>query len=192
MSAATFAAVASGNTVLLKPSDNTPIIAAELVRLRIDAGLPSGVSNLVTGRGPEVGKRLIASPRIDLIAFTGSREVGLHIWEAAGGTPPGQPSVGVAIRSYPCRQPRLGGRCRDRQDGGRSRDGSPRPNRTRKDRARRLAARDRRGLARAAFARRQGRSAAALSRWRWQRRRHRPASGLLTPEREQRRSVEAG
>ena len=80
------AAVVGGNTVLLKPSNNTPVIAAELVRLCIEAGFPPGVFNLVTGRGSEVGERLIASPQIDFIAFTGSMEVGLHIWETAGRT----------------------------------------------------------------------------------------------------------
>ena len=63
--------------MLLKPSNNTPVIAAELVRLCIEAGFPPGVFNLVTGRGSEVGERLIASPQIDFIAFTGSMEVGL-------------------------------------------------------------------------------------------------------------------
>jgi acyl-CoA reductase-like NAD-dependent aldehyde dehydrogenase len=56
------AAVAGGNTVLLKPSNNTPVIAAELVHLCIKAGFPPGVFNLVTSRGSEVGERLIASP----------------------------------------------------------------------------------------------------------------------------------
>ncbi len=91
------AAVAGGNTVLLKPSNNTPVIAAELVRLCIDAGFPPGVFNLVTGRGSEVGERLISSPQIDFIAFTGSMEVGLHIWETAGRTPPGQPNLKKVI-----------------------------------------------------------------------------------------------
>jgi acyl-CoA reductase-like NAD-dependent aldehyde dehydrogenase len=92
------AAVAGGNAVLLKPSNNTPVIAAELVRLCVEASLPPGVFNLVTGRGSEVGERLIAPPRgiiqpawipggdggiprgepqIDFIAFTGSMGVGL-------------------------------------------------------------------------------------------------------------------
>jgi RHH-type proline utilization regulon transcriptional repressor/proline dehydrogenase/delta 1-pyrroline-5-carboxylate dehydrogenase len=91
------AAVVGGNTVLLKPSNNTPVIAAELVRLCIEAGFPPGVLNLVTGRGSEVGERLIASPQIDFIAFTGSMEVGLHIWETAGRTPPGQPNLKKVI-----------------------------------------------------------------------------------------------
>lgn len=87
------APVVGGNTVLLKPSNNTPVIAAELVRLCIEAGFPPGVFNLVTGRGSEVGERLIASPQVDFVAFTGSMEVGLHIWETAGRTPPGQPNL---------------------------------------------------------------------------------------------------
>jgi RHH-type proline utilization regulon transcriptional repressor/proline dehydrogenase/delta 1-pyrroline-5-carboxylate dehydrogenase len=91
------AAVVGGNTVLLKPSNNTPVIAAELVRLCIEAGFPPGVFNLVTGRGSEVGERLIASPQVDFIAFTGSMEVGLHIWETAGRTPPGQPNLKKVI-----------------------------------------------------------------------------------------------
>ena len=114
----TGAAVAGGNTVLLKPSSNTPVIAAELVRLCVEAGFPPGVFNLVTGRGSEVGERLIASPRgilllgafqggtdtiprgepqIDFIAFTGSMQVGLHLWETAGRTPPGQPNLKKVI-----------------------------------------------------------------------------------------------
>jgi len=91
------AAVAGGNTVLLKPSNNTPVIAAELVRLCVEAGFPAGVFNLVTERGSEVGERLIASPQTDFIAFTGSMEVGLHLWETAGRTPPGQPNLKKVI-----------------------------------------------------------------------------------------------
>jgi RHH-type proline utilization regulon transcriptional repressor/proline dehydrogenase/delta 1-pyrroline-5-carboxylate dehydrogenase len=87
------AAVVGGNTVLLKPSDQTPVIAAQLVDLAVEAGFPPGVINLVTGRGSEIGAHLIAHPRIDFIAFTGSVEVGLKIWETAGRTLPGQPDL---------------------------------------------------------------------------------------------------
>jgi RHH-type proline utilization regulon transcriptional repressor/proline dehydrogenase/delta 1-pyrroline-5-carboxylate dehydrogenase len=87
------AAVAAGNTVLLKPSDQTPVIAAKLVDLAIESGFPPGVFNLVTGRGSVVGAHLIAHPQIDFIVFTGSVEVGLNIWETAGRTPPGQPNL---------------------------------------------------------------------------------------------------
>ena len=55
------AAVAGGNTVLLKPSNNPPVMAAELVCLCSEGGFPSGVFNLVTGRGSEVGEHLIAA-----------------------------------------------------------------------------------------------------------------------------------
>ncbi len=87
------AAVVGGNTVLLKPSNNTPVLASEFMRLCVEAGFPPGVFNLLTGRGSEVGERLITSPHIDFIAFTGSVEVGLHIWETAGRTTPGQPNL---------------------------------------------------------------------------------------------------
>ena len=49
--------------------------------------------NLLTGPGSKVGAHLVAHPQVDFIAFTGSREVGLQIWEAAGGTPPGQANL---------------------------------------------------------------------------------------------------
>jgi RHH-type proline utilization regulon transcriptional repressor/proline dehydrogenase/delta 1-pyrroline-5-carboxylate dehydrogenase len=87
------AAVVAGNTVLLKPSEQTPVIAAQLVELAIAAGFPPGVINLVSGKGAEIGAHLIAHPQVAFIAFTGSMEVGLKIWEAAGRTPPGQPDL---------------------------------------------------------------------------------------------------
>ena len=91
------AAGAGGNTVLLKPSNNPPVIAAEPVCLCIGAGFPPGVFNLVTGRGSEAGERLIASPRIDAVAFTGLMEVSLLIWKTAGRTPPSQPNLNQII-----------------------------------------------------------------------------------------------
>jgi RHH-type proline utilization regulon transcriptional repressor/proline dehydrogenase/delta 1-pyrroline-5-carboxylate dehydrogenase len=86
----TVAAVVAGNAVVLKPSDQTPVIAARLLEILIAAGLPPGVVNLLTGPGGAVGAHLVAHPNVDFIAFTGSKEVGLHIWETAGRTPPGQ------------------------------------------------------------------------------------------------------
>ncbi|MBM3890034.1 MAG: aldehyde dehydrogenase family protein, partial [Verrucomicrobia bacterium] len=77
----TLAAVVAGNTVVMKPSDQTPVVAARLMALLIEAGLPRGVVNLITGRGSEVGAHLVAHPGVDFIAFTGSMEVGLKIWE---------------------------------------------------------------------------------------------------------------
>jgi len=86
----TSAAVVTGNAVIMKPSDQTPVIAARLMQCFIEAGLPAGVVNLLTGPGGSVGAHLAAHPQIDFIAFTGSKEVGLKIWEAAGRAAPGQ------------------------------------------------------------------------------------------------------
>lgn len=86
----TAAAVVAGNTVIIKPSDQTPVIAAHLMKLLMKAGIPPGVTNLLTGPGGTVGAHLVEHPRVDFIAFTGSKEVGLRIWESAGRTRPGQ------------------------------------------------------------------------------------------------------
>jgi RHH-type proline utilization regulon transcriptional repressor/proline dehydrogenase/delta 1-pyrroline-5-carboxylate dehydrogenase len=84
------AAIVAGNTVIIKPSDQTPVIAAHLMKLLMKAGLPPGVANLITGSGGTVGAHLVDHPQVDFIAFTGSKEVGLKIWESAGRTRPGQ------------------------------------------------------------------------------------------------------
>lgn len=84
------AAIVAGNAVLIKPSDQTPVIGAHLMDLLLEAGLPPGVANLVTGPGGTVGAHLVAHPKIDFIAFTGSKEVGLKIWETAAHTPSAQ------------------------------------------------------------------------------------------------------
>jgi RHH-type proline utilization regulon transcriptional repressor/proline dehydrogenase/delta 1-pyrroline-5-carboxylate dehydrogenase len=89
----TSAAVVAGNTVVLKPSDQTPVIAATLMDRIAEAGFPPGVVNLITGRGSVVGAHLGAHPNIDFIAFTGSVETGLALWETAGRTPPEQTHV---------------------------------------------------------------------------------------------------
>src|SRR5207245_6014093 len=59
----------------------------------IEAGLPSGVVNLLTGTGGKDGAHLVGQPQIDFIAFTGSKEVGLKIWESAGRTAPAQSNL---------------------------------------------------------------------------------------------------
>ena len=87
------APVVTGNTVVMKPAEQTPVIAHRLMDLFIAAGLPPGVVNLLTGFGEEVGAPLVAHPHTDFIAFTGSRAVGLKIWEAAGRTLPGQANL---------------------------------------------------------------------------------------------------
>ncbi len=89
----TAAAVVTGNAVIMKPSDQTPVFGARLMELFMEAGLPAGVLNLLTGPGGKVGAHLVAHPQVDFIAFTGSREVGLKIWEAAGRTAPGQANL---------------------------------------------------------------------------------------------------
>ncbi|HVO33337.1 MAG TPA: L-glutamate gamma-semialdehyde dehydrogenase [Elusimicrobiota bacterium] len=86
----TAAAIVTGNTVILKPSSQSPIIAAHFVRLAEEAGLPAGVINGVPGAGAQIGDRLVSDPRVRMVAFTGSRAVGLRINALAGRTPPGQ------------------------------------------------------------------------------------------------------
>jgi RHH-type proline utilization regulon transcriptional repressor/proline dehydrogenase/delta 1-pyrroline-5-carboxylate dehydrogenase len=93
----TTAAVVAGNAVIMKPSDQTPVIGSRLMDLFIEAGLPPGVVNLLTGPGGKIGAHLVGHPQIDFIAFTGSKEVGLKIWETAGQTMPGQANLKKVI-----------------------------------------------------------------------------------------------
>lgn len=86
----TTAAVVAGNTVVLKPSSDTPVIASKFMEIVEASGLPDGVINLVSGPGSDVGETLITHPKIRFISFTGSREVGLHIVEEAGKPREGQ------------------------------------------------------------------------------------------------------
>ena len=72
-------ALVLGNTVVFKPSSETPILGAALVEMLVDAGLPPGVLNLVQGSGPTAGEALIRHPGVHLISFTGSNEVGQHV-----------------------------------------------------------------------------------------------------------------
>jgi RHH-type proline utilization regulon transcriptional repressor/proline dehydrogenase/delta 1-pyrroline-5-carboxylate dehydrogenase len=87
------AAVVAGNAIILKPSDQTPVIGARLMELFVKVGLPPGIVNLMTGPGSVAGAHLVAHAKIDFIAFTGSKEVGLRIWETAGRTLPGQANL---------------------------------------------------------------------------------------------------
>ena len=86
----TTAAWVSGNTVVLKPSSDSPAIAARFMELLEEAGLPAGVVNFLTGSGGTVGNTLVTHPKTRFVAFTGSKEVGLGINEFAAKTPPGQ------------------------------------------------------------------------------------------------------
>jgi acyl-CoA reductase-like NAD-dependent aldehyde dehydrogenase len=72
-------ALAAGNTVVLKPAELTPLTALRLAELALDAGLPDGVFQVVTGQGSVVGQRLVDSPVVRKIVFTGSTEVGRRI-----------------------------------------------------------------------------------------------------------------
>lgn len=90
MAGMTTAAIATGNTVVLKPSSDAPWIAYRFFALLEEAGMPKGVANFVSGSGGEVGDPLTQSPKVRFIAFTGSKEVGLHINEEAAKTPKGQ------------------------------------------------------------------------------------------------------
>jgi 1-pyrroline-5-carboxylate dehydrogenase len=83
MAGMTTAAVATGNTVVLKPSSDSPWIAYRFFELLEEAGMPPGVVNFVSGGGMEVGEPLVQHPRIRFISFTGSKGVGLHIVEEA-------------------------------------------------------------------------------------------------------------
>src|SRR6185436_7673353 len=83
MTGMTTAAVVTGNTVVLKPSSDSPWIAYRFFELLEEAGMPPGVVNFVSGGGMEVGEPLVQHPRIRFISFTGSKGVGLHIVEEA-------------------------------------------------------------------------------------------------------------
>lgn len=74
-------AMAAGNTVVYKPASSTPLAGYELARCFIDAGVPDGVFNYITGGGAEVGELLALHPDVDGIAFTGSKEVGLKLYK---------------------------------------------------------------------------------------------------------------
>ena len=86
----TFAALVSGNTVVMKPSSDSPTIAAKLMEIFQEVGYPPGVVNLLTGSGAEIGDALVQHPRTRFVSFTGSKEVGLGINELAAKHQSGQ------------------------------------------------------------------------------------------------------
>jgi acyl-CoA reductase-like NAD-dependent aldehyde dehydrogenase len=79
-------ALACGNTLILKPAEQTPLTALRLGELLLEAGVPPGVVNIVPGFGETAGAALVKHPMVDKIAFTGSTEVGKEIQRAAAGT----------------------------------------------------------------------------------------------------------
>jgi alpha-ketoglutaric semialdehyde dehydrogenase len=76
-------ALVCGNTVVFKPATDTPLLGERFVEIFEEAGLPSGVLNIVHGGGGTVGERLVAHPDVPLISLTGSREVGVRVMEQA-------------------------------------------------------------------------------------------------------------
>jgi alpha-ketoglutaric semialdehyde dehydrogenase len=76
-------AIVCGNTVVLKPAEDTPLLAVRFVELLEEAGLPEGVVNIVTGFGEEAGEALVRHADVPVISFTGSREVGVAVTKAA-------------------------------------------------------------------------------------------------------------
>jgi 1-pyrroline-5-carboxylate dehydrogenase len=89
MAGMTTAAVVTGNTVLLKPSSDSPTIAAKFVEILEEVGLPAGVVNFLTGSAA-TGEAMVTDPRTRFISFTGSKQVGLHINEQAAKARDGQ------------------------------------------------------------------------------------------------------
>jgi len=90
MGGMTLASIVCGNTVVLKPSGDSPTIAAKFIELLEDAGLPDGVVNYCPGHGSTFGNAIVEHPKTRYIAFTGSKEVGLHINQTAAQQKPGQ------------------------------------------------------------------------------------------------------
>ncbi|MBL8125757.1 MAG: L-glutamate gamma-semialdehyde dehydrogenase [Blastocatellia bacterium] len=89
MSGMTMAAVVAGNTVVLKPSSDSPTIAAKFVEILEEIGLPKGVVNFVTGSA-KTGEAMVTHPKTRFISFTGSKGVGLHINQVAARPQDGQ------------------------------------------------------------------------------------------------------
>lgn len=90
MAGTTVAPMVAGNTVLLKPASLTPVIAYKFMEVLEEAGMPPGVVNYIPGSGGEIGDYLVEHPRTRFINFTGSRDVGVRIYENAAKVQKGQ------------------------------------------------------------------------------------------------------
>lgn len=86
----TTAALVTGNTVVIKPSSDTPTIAAKFAEAMLEARIPAKSFSLLVGSGADIGDTLVSHPKTRFVSFTGSRDVGLHINELAAKTPRGQ------------------------------------------------------------------------------------------------------
>ena len=89
----TLAAVVTGNTVVMKPAEQSSVVAAKLMEIIRNSSVPDGVVNFVPGIGEEIGPALAGHPDVDLVAFTGSQNVGLEINRAAADTDKRQKNV---------------------------------------------------------------------------------------------------
>jgi RHH-type proline utilization regulon transcriptional repressor/proline dehydrogenase/delta 1-pyrroline-5-carboxylate dehydrogenase len=89
----TTAALATGNTVIMKPAEQSAVIGAKLMEVLVEAGFPPGVVNFLPGDGAELGPTLVRHPDVATIAFTGSRAVGLSIQTLAADTTPAQDHI---------------------------------------------------------------------------------------------------
>jgi len=90
MTGITTSAIVAGNTAVLKPASTSPVIAAKLVEVMEEVGLPAGVLNFLPGPGGQIGDALVQHPLTRFISFTGSRDVGLRINRLAAEPQPGQ------------------------------------------------------------------------------------------------------
>ena len=88
MGGMTLASIVCGNTVIVKPSSDSPTIAAKFFEILEEAGLPDGVANFCPGHGNSFGNAIVEHPKTRYIAFTGSKEVGLHINQRAASSSP--------------------------------------------------------------------------------------------------------
>jgi 1-pyrroline-5-carboxylate dehydrogenase len=86
----TMGPVAVGNTVLIKPASNTPVIGFKMVEIMEEAGVPAGVVNFLPGSGAEIGDLMVDHPQVRFVSFTGSKDVGVKIYEGAAKVRPGQ------------------------------------------------------------------------------------------------------
>ncbi len=86
----TMASVVTGNAVILKPASNTPVIGYKMFEIMEQAGVPAGVVNFLPGSGGEIGDFLVDHPQTRFIAFTGSKEIGIRIFERGAKVHPGQ------------------------------------------------------------------------------------------------------
>ena len=84
------AAVGAGNAVIVKPASNTPVIGYKMFELMEAAGVPAGVVNFLPGSGAEIGDYLVDHPQTRFVAFTGSKEIGIRIFERGAKVQPGQ------------------------------------------------------------------------------------------------------